>query len=117
MRKNKKPTTKKKALRVCVKLWDWMAKTGSYNKSEWPGWAKYGKMQNNCPCCQIAYTHKNCRGCPMKKLWPGGDCSCENPSSPYQKWKVAGYCKSVQMMKTYAKIIADAARKELKKEK
>lgn len=105
--------TKKKALKICVELWDWMAKSGSESKAAWPGWTKRKYAKNDCPCCEYALSGENPRGCgkcPLFSLWQ--DKCITSSSSPYWKWSClpAGTDHS-----EYAKIIANAARKELKK--
>ena len=102
--------TKKIALKICVELWTWIAVTGSRNKHDWPGWAKYGNMPNDCPCCEYVDSHfYRCDECPLIKLWPGcGYVLCARRPSPYYKWYGTEKNK-------WAFIIAQAAQKELER--
>lgn len=102
---NTKELTKREALRICGELWDWLAKTGAECKDDWPGWDKYGEMENNCPCC--TYSNQSyvfpdyffsCKNCPIKWIsnkyknssnyddfYP----DCQQDPSPFHKWEEA----------------------------
>jgi hypothetical protein len=119
--------TKKKALKICVELWDWLSKHPNSKKEDCPKMDKYSDMENDCSCCEFvlqnfAYKHQAefcsgtefCNHCPLKRLWGSNDdglFDCEDTESPYNKWK---FSESKEKQE-YAKIIANAARKELKK--
>jgi hypothetical protein len=103
--------TKKKALEICRDLWTWLAEHPYKQKSEWPGWNKYGEMRNSCPCCEYAF--QNIGGaCTSKCLirWPGG--SCTEPESPFAEW-----CRNNRGSKYALKIVklANESLKRLKK--
>jgi len=68
-------------------------------------------MTGDCPCCEYAeQQEKKCHsGCLLITLWPEG---CLNVPSPYQKWTKE---KSPRLRKKYARIIANAAKKEYMK--
>ncbi len=86
--------TKKKTLRICAELWEWVAKQDLSDredrhmiKYDWPGWEKYGAMENNCPCCQYSNDDKTgiiiCDICPLHNLWPNG---CMGDNSVFSKY-------------------------------
>jgi len=57
--------TRKKALEICIELWTWLAETGR-QKTRWEGWEKYGKMESNCPFCELTKKSTDCeRDCPI----------------------------------------------------
>ena len=57
--------TKKKAIKICIELWEWLAKTGEA-KWDWPGWERYGYASRGCPFCSL-YWAERCRYCPISK--------------------------------------------------
>lgn len=79
--------TKKRALDISIELWEWMAKTGSNYKGDWPGWEKYGEMFNYCPLCEYAGAVKietnRCKKCLLK--WGAFGCERQGESQ-YLKW-------------------------------
>ena len=81
--------TKRKALEITRELWTWLAETGGPWKGDWPGWAVYGKMEHDCPCCEYDWRAKGvlCSRCP---LYPRGDPNyaymCSLPGEPYKRW-------------------------------
>jgi len=107
--------TEKQTLFLCWKLWEWLAKTGNILKITWPHWKEMGgkvkKMTGECPCCEYAkQQEKRCRsGCLLITLWPN---RCLSESSPYQKWRKEA---SLRLRKKYARIIANAAKREYMK--
>ena len=54
--------TKKLMWKIAIELWEWMAKTGSQVKGQWPGWEKYGSIPFNCPFCEF---YDDCSDCPI----------------------------------------------------
>jgi len=118
---NGKKLTKKRALFLCWKLWEWLAKTGNVFKEEWPEWKDDGlvsKCNNYCPCCEYSgedgYGKVNCKKCPLLFLWSPHkemiDYACQdNNNSPYKKWEQVGTSRT---RKKYAKIISDYAKKK-----
>ena len=85
---------KKRALEICLELWEWLADEDGRQKGDWPGWAEHGDMLHNCPCCEEAhpgqtqydFDGENCDAC---LLWPGrgagGPCEWDS-DSPYRAW-------------------------------
>ena len=59
--------TEKKAIQITIELWEWLAKTGSFFKSEWPKWKEYGEMDCACPLCEydIRKSNSSCSHCPL----------------------------------------------------
>ena len=104
--------TKKLALFLCWKLWEWLAETGEDKKESWPEWAwnegHVERMDSYCPCCE--YTRANCKKCPLFYLWPHeGEDPCLDDETPFGDWLDA---TTLRARKKYASIIAEAARKE-----
>ena len=104
--------SRKKAIELCIELWEWLAKTGAESKSDWPGWQKYGYVTCNCWFCEYQeqqyekYKPDNkenkegfCRYCPLTKIKV--DCMPSNNGSLYLKWKSA---KTPRTRKKYAKL-------------
>ena len=54
--------TKKLMWKVVIELWEWMTKTGSAYKGDWPGWEKYWNMAFHCPFCLY---YDDCNKCPI----------------------------------------------------
>ncbi len=72
---NGKKLTKKRALFLCQKLWEWLGKNPGKEKFEWPHWTynggKVSEMECACPCCEIAWDiDKGCPKCPLLSYWP-----------------------------------------------
>jgi len=108
--------TKRKALEICRKLWEWLRKTGGDDdeKEDWPGWEKYGKMELDCPCCEYVGSYgrgDGCRKCPLAKLWPGAY-GCLEPRSPFKRW---GSAKTPRTRRKYAQKIVDGCNEALAK--
>ena len=107
---------KKECLERCRDLWDWLAKDGTRQKWRWPGWKKYGRMLNLCPCCEFTKDSSGviCPNCPMLDCWGNSFSygSCEMDASPYMEWRDA---TDPETHEKYAKIIADFAQAELEK--
>lgn len=100
--KEEKRLTKIKALEICEELWSWLAKTGNGYKDDWPGWNKYGEMENECPCCEYNNQFSNfgeftCSKCPIKWIsekekedfYDCGYPNCQQGPSPFAKWEIA----------------------------
>ena len=100
--------TKKLALKICIELWEWLAKTGNCVKRNWPGWKKYGKMDNDCPCCEYINQTSHTRECPIWKCL--GAQSCFSFESPYVKWY---YSATILNRKRYAQQVVNLAKKKL----
>lgn len=127
--------TKKKAIKITIELWTWLATTGSGDKSSWPGWGKYDRMFCSCPLCEYGdqrrqarkrYKEFNplniCRACPffiqhgrctkhLPEIFLDGGATmwAANPSY-YDKWYRSGTAKT---RKKYAKLFLNQT-KELR---
>ena len=104
----KKKLTRKQALKVCYELWLWLAENPSKFKYDWPGWEKYGRMFNWCPCCE--YADHCCKRCPLHSFWPNGFCTALYSS--YANWRSATMDKQ---RRTFALKIANACKVRLKR--
>jgi len=121
--------TKKRALFLCWKLWEWVAKNitqesmNTIKRGDSPanevfkkGWFRhYGiAMINECPCCE--HSHEDCARCLLKVIWPwpetDEDVPCIHSKSPFQLFHTA---RTVITAKKYAGIIRDAAKAEYEK--
>lgn len=91
-----------------VALWDWLAKTGSYEKIKAPVWKDKrfkhlirGDVEEfHCFAC-----YNNCIKCPIE--WVKGtypDCSPLSKDSPFVKWRDA---ETIEERKHWAAIIRD----------
>ena len=76
--------TKRKALEICLELWQWCAETG-LDKADWPGWHKYGQMDADCPCCEYVRQHPSDH-CPIWKACHGRELLCMNKDYPFCDW-------------------------------
>ena len=101
--------SKRRALYLCWKLWEWLGLDAKRGKGGWPGWRHNGgatKVMNcGCPCCQYAQRNGGgCGKCLLVSLWPH---SCCFKPSRYDMWE-----KSHGKRKTDAakKIAAEAKR-------
>ncbi len=72
--------TRKKAISISIELWEWMAKYGSKDKSRWPGWETYGKMDMACALCEYVGYDACLPKCPLGPKFGG----CE--STAYEDW-------------------------------
>lgn len=103
--------SRKKAIKLCIELWTWLAKTGKL-KEDWPEWEKYGDIAENCWFCEYDSQQQNyksnfnlagCRYCPLiKKL--GLHCR----DTYYRKWYSA---KTPKTRKKYAKLFLKQIKK------
>lgn len=123
--------TKKDALLICVRLWDWLYENPEIrDKTEWPGWdALYDTYDvdeffSDCPCCEWVnqqgyhlmtedndFAGLDCSKCPLTKIFPNG-CTGPVENTSWDTWCVT-YDKDKR--KLAAKIIRDGSFKELKK--
>ena len=73
--------TKKKAMKICIQLWTWLAETGGY-KENWPKWEEYGEMEAHCPLCEYneRNTGANDEDCNCPLAQPPFDGCCHSPS-------------------------------------
>ncbi|MCK5016912.1 MAG: hypothetical protein KAS32_07550 [Candidatus Peribacteraceae bacterium] len=103
--------TRKKAIELCIELWEWCAKTGK-RKGGWPGWEKYDVAIEHHSYCWFCYydNHtevggKRARGgecifCPYRKKF-GYHCNNDGPQTLFNKWDDA---KTPRTRKKYAKL-------------
>lgn len=100
--------TRKKAIELCIELWEWLAKTGK-PKDEWPDWEKYGRdIANDCWFCE--YTARQNNGyicgfggddiCPYHKKYG----HCNHTGSFYNLWE---HVKTPHTRKKYAKLFLE----------
>jgi len=110
--------TKKRALFLCWKLWEWLGENPRKEKSQWPEWkANKGRVQKtkkHCPCCEIGIESTGCHECPLKGYWSRyeGRGECEYYDSPYSKW---GDESGPKKRTKYARRIAAAAKRRYEK--
>ena len=100
--------TKRKALTICLELWEWLEKNPNSDKYAWPRWVyndgDLDVMATTCPCCEYSFSHTrygDCTKCPLLGLWTGEEySSCMSPKSPYQlngKAKATGIVKITKL--------------------
>jgi len=101
--------TKKRALFLCWKLWEWLGKDGIRDKDRWPHWKRNGGEVNHmlyhCPVCEKAGGFENCKNCLLIDYWPMG---CMDEDSTFIAWQNAGYTPEATK---YARRIAAAAKR------
>lgn len=106
--------TRKKAIELCIELWEWLALTGK-KKTDWPKWEEYGGALNHCWFCEynrmkfISPTKRtyrnNCKYCPYNtKFAYKENYSCESAKSPFFKWGQADYVNDTEGRRKYAKL-------------
>ncbi len=102
--------TKKRALFLCWKLWEWLTENPGQKKYAWPEWkSNGGKVQDmvfDCPCCEVGHCLYACLDCPLLDFWPKASShsvSCRQDTSPFHLW-----VKTEQS--EYARLIAMAAK-------
>lgn len=98
--------TRKKAIELCIELWEWCAETGRV-KHNWPGWKKYKnyKPEDFSHCWLCIYTeYRSCHDCPWYKRF--GHCL----DGVYEYWDNT---TSQSQRKKYAKLFLEQI-KELK---
>ena len=112
---NGKKLSKKRALFLCQKLWEWLGRTGSGDKEKWPQWVvNGGKVHEmapfNCPCC-VYDIDSRCEACPLGDYWGNGYHTCVQNPTAYHKW-----CSAKKKdRKKYARRIAAAAKRRYEK--
>ena len=108
--------TRKKAIELCIALWEWLAKTGK-KKENWPEWEKYDEIKNNCWFCEhLIYQQKRNGEYPTKILPCSKYCiyykkygCCQTlddgeDKTIYDKWDEA---KTPEDRKKYAKLFLE----------
>ena len=104
--------TRKKAIELCILLWEWLAETGK-EKEDWPKWAKYknyvlpigSRVSQLCWFCEYSEQKKKagkaiCDSCPYYETYG----ACFDPDEVegyYKKWEDA---KTPRTRKKYAKL-------------
>lgn len=102
--------TKKKALKICIELWTYLAETGRSSKYKWPDWEKYGYMIESCALCEYATQLRasahapTCDYCMYQERF--GHCN-EIDDTPYYEWERAN---SVSARKTHASTFLEQLR-------
>ena len=74
--------TKRKALKICKELWEWLAENPDKQKIHWPDWEKYGEMSHGCPCCEYRDQRQDQEGFRLSSYcekgclvaWANNDC-------------------------------------------
>lgn len=107
--------TKKQALKECIKMWTWLAKHPTKNKSDYFSGKVFSQKsipESFCYCCEYALQDGvvNCPECP---IWEGAiGCSdgCYAQGSPYDRW--TGNNSLLERVKS-AKEIVRLAKKKL----
>ena len=78
--------TKKRAMKICIELWSWLAETGGH-KEDWPKWEEYGEMRLDCPLCEYNKRNPIARrvdcNCPLAQPPFNG---CFDPPSKFINW-------------------------------
>jgi len=107
--------SRKKAIELCIELWEWLAKTGK-TKVKWPGWEKYDDViDSSCWFCHYnnhtvrgdrIRTSGTCTKCPYLKKF--GHCNTEEPPTYYGKWDNA---QTPHTRKKYAKLFLEQIKK------
>ena len=109
--------TKRRTLKVCRDLWQWLADNPDNEKYEWLGWEENGgkipECWGSCPLCQYATLHKGrCDSC---LLWGKGkelEGRCHDYKSSYWRWY---YSKDSTVRKVAALEIVAACNRALTK--
>ena len=120
--------TELKCLQECEKIWSELAKTGAKYKDSVKIALEYKHL---CPCCEyveqfpyigVSYGYepqkKDCDKCPLASYWGGhGEARCDRAESNYGKWNSSWHSgpKYVKLRKKYARLIAQACTRRIKK--
>lgn len=99
--------TKRKALHLCLELWEWLEENPSASKWAWPRWntnaGDVSNMLSDCPCCEYSKVPmtkdgrtRTCTKCPLLGYWTtedkaavkNGGNPCCRIGSPYDEWGV-----------------------------
>lgn len=106
--------TKRKTLEILKELWLWCAENPQKLKSQWPGWEKYGEMENDCPCCEYCKDEDEvarCKeGCLLWNYWPG---YCYDPGRAFRNFFLARKDNDYEKATTWALAIVALAEKAL----
>lgn len=105
--------TKREALRLCRKLWFWLAKNPGVWKGNVPTSVipDINAFENQCPCCEYDSTARRgkdlgaCSLCPLLGLWPS---TCMDSDAPYRLWLYARDRQDGAEQARLAMVIADA---------
>ena len=83
--------TEEEAIDLSIKLWTWLAESGSAYKAGWSGWEQPGCMANDCAMCEYHIQQMQtsqlervgaCQFCPYNRMFGG----CMGKDSPYGAW-------------------------------
>lgn len=101
--------TYRKAKRLHIKLWTWLAETGASCKDEWPEAEKYelDTILNKCFLCEATKNEDNEVVCEICPLYKEQGCYCAYPESLYSKW---GRAKTKRTKRKYAALIVDVVK-------
>ena len=105
--------TKKQALIITKELWTWLSEHPGEYKSEWPGWLTYGRMLEECACCEYARDSSCANKCPLfGYAW---NFSCWTEGEVYSNWCHARevYTRDRIREERAALIIVDACERAL----
>lgn len=107
--------TKKKAIELHRRLWDWLVQNPMKEKWDWSNWEKNGgdipKCKNDCFLCGYVINqpggadddgNPDCELCPLD--WPKGSCVFWDDGGLFNKW---AYAKTPKTKKKYAILIRD----------
>ncbi|KKL98788.1 hypothetical protein LCGC14_1820840 [marine sediment metagenome] len=122
---NGKKLTKKRALFLCWKLWEWLAENPGEEKKAWPHWVcnggKVKEMTSECPCCQftpvepIGEEEDSCLECPLYEFWDtSGESSISDEPCMYESSQFQGWISN-KNEPTYSNSIAAAAKRRYEK--
>lgn len=103
--------TKRQSLERCLKLWSWLAESGSGSKED--AYKACGFTINDsagCPACEYTSTH-GYRYCNENCIidWGG---FCHNSSTPYSRWL---HASNKSLRKEYARQIVTLCKEALAK--
>lgn len=65
--------TKKEAIKHHREMWNWLAKSGSRYKGDWPDLDNFEEVISHNSCFLCYYADMWCSHCPLE--WPGLGCS------------------------------------------
>jgi len=111
--------SRKKAFKLCLELWEWIAETNG-DKQDWPGWEKYGGALCDCWFCEYGERQEArfgadfCHYCPLHAKY--GSLGCRSDSCTYNLWVNAGTRGDMKGRKKYAKLFVKEIKEIIAKE-
>jgi hypothetical protein len=103
--------TKREALEMSIKLWDYIAETGKAKLHAIVDLGLPGNMDGNCPACEYSSQIEGVTGCAKCPIWTGKeDCTDKKSTVSYVRWLLGHYSDRQKE----AQAIADLARLRLK---